>query len=307
MNEIKDILSKYNLKIESLKLNNNIKIINTKDGKYVIKKKKSEDTRDLFKHLNSKNFNNYLDYINKDDNDNYLIFPYVDTVTDEADIIATDMIITVSNLHARTLFYKNYPLYEVKTFYEEKINVIEELEKYYENLRMMFEEENFLPPSHYLLLRNISWIFYSLDSSKYFLNKWYEIEKEKKNKRVCLIHGNLELNHFIGNENKFLISWDNARNDSPVFDLVTFYKNNYKDISFYNIFKIYEERFPLLEEERYLLFLLLLIPDKLKLDKSEIINTKNVYYLIKYLTSSSDIISNYHSSYSNGQKNQHEK
>ena len=100
MNEIKDILSKYNLKIESLKLNNNIKIINTKDGKYVIKKKKSEDTRDLFKHLNSKNFNNYLDYINKDDNDNYLIFPYVDTVTDEADIIATDMIITVSNLHA---------------------------------------------------------------------------------------------------------------------------------------------------------------------------------------------------------------
>ena len=50
MNEIKDIISKYNLKIEGVKLNNNVKIINTSTGKYVVKKRKSNDTRELFKH-----------------------------------------------------------------------------------------------------------------------------------------------------------------------------------------------------------------------------------------------------------------
>lgn len=299
MNEIKDIISKYNLKIEGVKLNNNVKIINTSTGKYVVKKRKSNDTRELFKYLKSKDFNNYLNYIN-DDGDEYLIFPYIDTVVNEKDVIATDMIMIVSILHAKTTFYKSYPLYEVKTFYEEKINQIETLKKYYENLRILFEEEEYLPPSHYLLLRNISWFFYSLDSSKYFLDKWYNIEKDKKNKRVCLIHGNLDLSHFIGNEEKFLISWDKAKNDSPVIDLITFYKNNYKDISFYNILRIYEERYPLLNEERYLLFALLLLPEKINFNNEEIINTKNVYFSVKYLTSSSNIISNYHSSNSEG-------
>ena len=302
MNEIKEILNKYNLKIESLKINDGVKIVTTNNGKYVVKKKKNNDTRDLFKHLNSKKFHNYLDYIN-DDQDNFMIFPFVETINAEENVSATDIIMLISNLHAKTTFYKKYPLYEVKTFYEEKLNKIKELEMYYNNLRIAFEEEVFISPSNYYLLRNISWIFYSLDSSRYFLDKWYEIEKDKKNKRVCLIHGNLELQHFIGSEEKILISWDNAKNDIPIFDLIGFYKNNYKEISFYNLFKIYEERYPLLPEERFLLFSLILIPDKIKLDKEEVINTNEAYYLIKYLMSGSDIISNYHSGNSNSQNN----
>ena len=302
MNELKEILNKYNLRIESLKLNNKIKIINTNSGKYVVKKRKNNDTRDLFKHLNSKNFHNYLDYIN-DDQDNFMIFPYVETVNTENSVLATDMIILVSSLHAKTSFYKAYPLYEVKTFYEEKTKEIEELEVYYNNLRLMIEEEKYPSPSNYFILRNISWIFHSIDSSKYFLNKWYQIEKEKKNKRVCLIHGNLDLSHFIESEEKFLISWDNAKNDSPVFDLIKFYKNNYKDVAFYNLFRIYEERYPLLPEERYLLFSLMFLPEKLKFDKEEVINTSNAYYMIKYLMTSSEIVSNYHSSNTNSQNN----
>ena len=299
MNDVKELLDKYNFKIERLSFNDNIRIVNTSEGKFVIKSKKNNDTRELFRYLKSKNFHNYLDYIN-DDQDNFMIFPYIsDDIKVDKEEIAKDIILLISLLHSRTSFYKSFPTDEVKAFYEEKIEYISELEKYYENIRLMIEEQYFMAPSYYFLLRNISWIFHSLNSSKYFLDKWYEISKNKKNRRLCLIHGNLELDHIIGSEERFLISWDHARVDVPIYDLLGFYKKNFNEVSFYTLLNIYEEKSPLLPEERYLLFALMFIPEKIKFDKEEILNTKDAYYLIKYLTVSSQIISNYHPSNSN--------
>lgn len=296
MNDVKELLDKYNFKIERLSFNDNIRIVNTSEGKFVIKSKKNNDTRELFRYLKSKNFHNYLDYIN-DDQDNFMIFPYIsDDIKVDKEEIAKDIILLISLLHSRTSFYKSFPTDEVKAFYEEKIEYISELEKYYENIRLMIEEQYFMAPSYYFLLRNISWIFHSLNSSKYFLDKWYEISKNKKNRRLCLIHGNLELDHIIGSEERFLISWDHARVDVPIYDLLGFYKKNFNEVSFYTLLNIYEEKSPLLPEERYLLFALMFIPEKIKFDKEEILNTKDAYYLIKYLTVSSQIISNYHPS-----------
>ena len=296
MNDVKELLDKYNFKIERLSFNDNIRIVNTSEGKFVIKSKKNNDTRELFRYLKSKNFHNYLDYIN-DDQDNFMIFPYIsDDIKVDKEEIAKDIILLISLLHSRTSFYKSFPTDEVKAFYEEKIEYISELEKYYENIRLMIEEQYFMAPSYYFLLRNISWIFHSLNSSKYFLDKWYEISKNKKNRRLCLIHGNLELDHIIGSEERFLISWDHARVDVPIYDLLGFYKKKFNEVSFYTLLNIYEEKSPLLPEERYLLFALMFIPEKIKFDKEEILNTKDAYYLIKYLTVSSQIISNYHPS-----------
>lgn len=299
MNDVKELLDKYNFKIERLSFNDNIRIVNTSEGKFVIKSKKNNDTRELFRYLKSKNFHNYLDYIN-DDQDNFMIFPYIsDDIKVDKEEIAKDIILLISLLHSRTSFYKSFPIDEVKAFYEGKIEYISELEKYYENIRLMIEEQYFMAPSYYFLLRNISWIFHSLNSSKYFLDKWYEISKNKKNRRLCLIHGNLELDHIIGSEERFLISWDHARVDVPIYDLLGFYKKNFNEVSFYTLLNIYEEKSPLLPEERYLLFALMFIPEKIKFDKEEILNTKDAYYLIKYLTVTSQIISNYHPSNSN--------
>jgi len=273
---------------------NNVKFIEENNEKYVIKEKKNNDTRELFSYLKSKSFINYLDYIN-DDKEKYMVFPYVNSVIKDKDEIGKDLIILIANLHAKTSFYKRYTEYEAKSFYEEKLEYLENIDKYYEDLRKLLEEEEFISPSGYLLLRNISWIFHSLNSSRYFLDKWYEIIKTKKNRRICLIHGNLEFSHLLEDENKFIISWDNARNDVCIYDLLILYKKHFHEVYFYNLFKIYEECFPMLQEERYLLFSMMLLPEKLELNKREIINTKEVFDLIEFLKSSSNIISKYHS------------
>ena len=150
-------------------------------------------------------------------------------------------------------------------------------------------------------------IFNSLNSSKYFLDKWYNTVKDKKNRRVCLIHGNLDFEHLLESDDKFLISWDKAHNDTPIKDLIDIYKKGYKYVSFYELFMLYEDISVLLPEEKYLLFSLILIPDKLNFRKSEILNMQEVYYLVKYLNTSIEIISNYHSSYANSQENKQDK
>ena len=45
MNSVKDVLEKYNYRIDKLTLNNNIRIIDSPSGKFVVKKRKNKDTR----------------------------------------------------------------------------------------------------------------------------------------------------------------------------------------------------------------------------------------------------------------------
>lgn len=304
MNNIKSLLNKYNYRVDKLTLNNNIRIINTPDGKFVLKEKKNKDTRELFRYLRGKGFNNYLDYVN-DDEDSFMIFPYIDEVGEELASRANDIIILDSILHNKTTYYKSFSSDEVKTYYETKIDYIDTLTNYYDNLRLVSEEQQFISPSLYLLLRNISWVFRSLDASKYFLNKWYEESIKKSSRRECVIHGNLELNHLVGTEDKFLISWDNAKVDTPVNDLINFYNNDFSKVPFKTLLSIYMKNNPLLKEEEYLLFSLMLLPDKIKLNNEEVINTKMVYCLIERLISSNEIVSYYHSGNTNGKNNKH--
>ena len=51
----------------------------------------------------------------------------------------------------------------------------------------------------------------------------------------------------------------------------------------------------------------MLIPDKLELTKEEVINTKEVYYLIEKLIASNKIISDYHPANYNGENNKNKK
>ena len=307
MNSIRSIIEKYDYKPKKISLLNNIEIIETQDDKYIIKKKSNNDIKDIFKYLRTKGFYNYLDSINDDRDDKYLIFPYIDNVTTDLNDKGKDLISLIALLHSKTYYYKSISLDEVKKIYEEKTDYLNELDKYYDELRHNIEEQQFLSPSDYYLLRNISWIFHSVSSSKYFLDKWYDIIKNKKSKRVALIHGNLEFDHLLESNDKFIISWDNARNDSVVYDLINLYRKNYSDTDFYNLFKLYESYFPLEEYEKYFLFSLMFEPTKIVFDNTYILSLSKCYYLIKYLKTSSDIISNYHSKNANNKDNKKEK
>lgn len=296
MDSIKKISSNFDLKINKCKYCNNIKILDTDKGKFVVKKNNS-DKRELFRYLESKNFNNFLNFYNVDDN--YEIYPYINEVNLTLEERAIDIIYLISILHNKTTFYKNIDLDNIKALYEDINNKLLYLTNYYDNLRMSIEEERYPSPSNYLLLRNISIIFKSIDDSKYFIDNWYNNIKNNKTFRVVTVHNYLELDHLIKGDNSYLISWDKSQKASPIYDLLSLYKNVYDKVEFSSIFEIYNSKYPLTKEEIYLLFSLMLVPEKLELINNEIINTKEVYNLTNYLLKTTSLISKYNPDKSN--------
>ena len=289
-------MSSYNAK--KISLIKTVKLIDTDKGKYILKKFTDKDSlRDTFNYLESKGFNNYLDYI--DEYKDYLVFPYIETLNNDIDESSKSLIEVVALLHKKTEYYKTVSNEKIKEFYEKQINALNDLEKYYDDLVLKSESEMYPSPSIYYFLRNSSIVFKSIQESKIYLDKWYSVMKEKKSKRVCFIHGNLGLDHFLYSNNKYLISWNNSRNDSCIYDILSFYKKHYEVVPFIELLNLYDSIYPLLEEELYLLMSLILFPKKIELVKPEINNVSNIYNIINYLIISNNITSNYHSSDTN--------
>lgn len=294
MNEIRNLVSKYDFKVKKYYNRGKTRIIDTDKGKFVFKKKSTPTKEELYNYLSAKKFNNYIKPYNQLEDD-YEIYPYVDDLIEDTDDKALDIIYLISMLHNKTTFYKNFPLDEKNKIYEEHIKQLDYLTSYYDNIRWIIEQQKYPSPSNYLLLRNISLIYISIDSARHFLKKWYKVVKDKKTKRVSRIHGNLALNHLIESDNIYLISWDKSKIDIPVLDFYEFYKNDYLNVNFIDLFSIYLSKYPLHEEEKYFLFFLMLTPEKLELNNSEIINTRYVYNLIDYLAKTNEFVSKHDS------------
>ena len=297
MNDIRNIVNRYNLRINKYTKKDDNILLDTDKGKYFIKEKKV-DKEDLFNYLNTKKFINYIgpyDYFDK----KYEIYKYLDEIKIDNNDKAQDIIYLASILHNKTSFYKRITKDEIKKEYEEFIQRINNLTLYYEKLKSTIEAKTYPSPSEYLLLRNISLIFTSIDSSSFFINKWYEKVKDNYKRRISKIHGNLSLSHIIEEESPYLISWDNSKDSSPVIDFLIFFKNNYLDIDFNNLYDIYNLKYPLLIDEKLLLYAHLLLPEKLDLKASEILNTKEVYKLIEYLKRANELVSKHYSKESN--------
>lgn len=294
MNNIRNVVDKYNFKIKKYHNRGKIKIIDTNKGKFVLKRKKIDHKEELYNYLSTKKFENYIKPYNNLEDD-YEIYPYIDEAIIDNDDKALDIIYLITMLHNKTTFYKNYSADEKKKIYEEHNRYLDYLMSYYDNIRWIIEEESYPAPSNYLLLRNLSLVYIAIDSSRFFIKKWYDIAKNKTTKRVARIHGNLSLEHLIESNNIYLISWDKSKIDMPILDFYHFYQNNYLNLDFTNLFNIYLSKYPLYEEEKYLLFSLLLKPTKLELINSEIINTRKVYNLIEYLATTNEFVSKHYS------------
>lgn len=289
MNDVRKFLNKYELVIKKYRQYNNVFFIDTNDGKICLKKKKNNNVFDIIKYLKSRHFNNFLEFNSRENDDFYMTRFINDSILLEEDR-AMELVYLVSLLHNRTTFYKSISLDEVKCFYEDKINEIERIKSYYDNLCYLYIDNVFLSPSKYLLIRNISLIFKSLDLSKKYLDMWYEIMKNKKSKRIVLNHNNLSLSHILVDNNSYLINWDNACFDVPIIDLCSFFKNEFLNIDIQTMFNVYFSKYQLFKEEICLLYCNLLICSKIEFFSSEIENCKNVYMLINYINKVNDFI-----------------
>ncbi len=285
MKIINKIKKELNCDIKKYSFFNNVKYIETDIGNFIIKK---TDDNELFINLSRNGFDNYIDY--KYAVDDYKLYPHIDNFEIEDDERGLDVIYLMSKLHNKTSYFKEVSLDEIKDMYEKKKYLIKELNDYYEYLRFIIEEKQYLTPTEMYLLPNLSIIFISLDLANKYLEEWYEIMQNKKRIRISLIHNNLDLSHIIENDKPYLISWEHHKYDLPIYDFLHFYKEEFDKLDFIDLLNIYKNNVNASKEELFLLYVEMLMPQKLILNNSEI---KNVYDLTKqnqYLIKSYNLV-----------------
>ena len=293
MQEINEIIKKYELKPRKYTKNKNALLIETQTGKYKIKLK-NKDTKYIYDYLKSRSFD-YLPQIISNENEEYEITKYIESfnVPDEQKIL--DLIDIVSLLHNKTTHYKEVTEDDYKEIYEDINNNINHLYSYYNDLITIIDTKVYMSPYEYALARNISKIFSALNFAHDQINQWYKLVKEKNKKRLVVLHNNLELNHLIINEKNYLISWDKSKIGIPIFDLYKLYLNHGLEFDFAELFKRYEKKYPLYEDERKLFFILIIIPQKIELTEDEFENTRQVGKIIDMIYKTQKFISPYYS------------
>lgn len=281
MNNLKNIVSKYNLNPLKYGYKKSARIIETEDGKYVLKKKKEKNKNDIYDYLHARNFTYYLP-IEKED-DNYEIYRYVDEKNISKEDKALDLIYALSMLHIKTTTYKEVLLDDVKRIYEEVLEKIKYLNEYYHNMQDYIESKIYFAPEEYLLIRHMTDIYQALNFSHQNIEKWYEVKTQEKKERVVQLHNNISLDHFLEEDNPYFISWDKSKKDIVIYDFLKFYHNEYLNLEMNSLFDVYQSKYKYTEEEKLLFFALISLPEKIELKQNHYINTQIVSKLVKYV------------------------
>lgn len=290
MNEkLKEIVLKY--KPLKYTLKGKTINVNSMQGNFVIKPAK-KDIISLFSYLNSRSFYNYPKVIAK--YDDYITYEYLKELETPKEQQLLDLILVVAKLHNKTVYFKEVTEDKYKEIYDNiKDNVIY-LRDYYSGIYDEAFNEIYISPAKYNFLLNYSLLNNDLAFILDELDEWFNLVKESNKQRVCLIHNNLSLEHFIKGMDSYLISWDKYTFDTPVMDIVNLYHNEYLTCDFSGILKEYLKNFKLSVDEEKLLFILLSLPEKVNFDDSEFNNTINVANLVDYIKRTEKLIRPYY-------------
>ncbi len=235
-------------------------ILETTSGNFVVKDKpKNKDLISIFNYLKSRNFY-YFPEVYKGSRDDTYIYEYVEDNNTINPSKSEDLITVVSLLHSKTSYSKEVTEETFKEIYENIKNNILYLKSYYLKYYDLFLKNIYNSPSEYEFLRNYSKLNAALNFSERELDNWYSLVKEKKNERISLIHNNLSLDHYLRSDKDYLISWDNAKFDTPILDLYKLYQNNFWDLEFKAIYNKYKMVNNLSQEEEKLFFVLISLP-----------------------------------------------
>lgn len=266
------VLKKNNLIPRKYETIGKVSIVDTNLGKYVVKYSKID--KDILDYLNSRAFDYMPNIIN--DEEDISISEYVEDFNIPKEQKILDLANLTALLHSKTTHYKEIDQDEYEQIYEDINNNIEYLYSYYNDIISIIEMKVFMSPSEYLLARNISFIYQSLNKTKILLNEWHKVIKEKRKQRNVVLHNNLKLSHFIRNENSYLISWEKAKIGNPVFDLYKLYKNHVLDFDFQDVLDTYEKSYPLLSDEKQLFYILISLPDIIDFKDTEYNNCQKI-------------------------------
>lgn len=292
MRELKEILKKNNIKARGYQKIGNSVVVDDDSKKYVINKHKYK--KDILKYLNSRNFNYYPKIY--DSTDDYDITEYIEDNEIPKEQKMNDLIHLTSLLHNKTTFYREVDEADYKTLFEDLLNNCEYLQEYYTDLITIIESKVFMSPPEYLLALNITLIFDSIGYCQSQIKKWYDLvsDTEKTHKmRVSVIHNNLSLDHYLKDQNDYLISWGKSKIDIPIFDLYKLYIRNALEFDFLDILKLYEKEYPLKDEELLLFYILISMPIKIEFNKPNYDMCLYIQREVDKLIKTSNLINNY--------------
>ena len=277
---INDIIRKNNLHPISYQKIKSVYLVKTNDKSYIIKL--NTNNYDIYKYLLSRDFPYFPENYTLE-NDNYDISLFVIDKSLDVSQKINDYIKLLAMLHKKTSYRREIDLDEIKEEYEKIREKIISLHEYYYKLNDKIDQELFFSPAMYLLVRNISLIFNILDNSLFLLDREYENLKNKKSIRVALLHNNIDLDHLIINDNKYLISWDKAYFANPIYDLELFYRKYFSKIEIVDFLNIYETINKLSDSERIMLIIILSLPKKIELSNDTMKDTSIIHDEINYL------------------------
>ncbi len=279
------------LNLQKVTIKKGVTIVNTNKGSYVLKKQRSRNLNPTYQYLLSRSFDYFPSKVG--DNRGYDVYEYIDDIEEPLEQKMLDLVNLVSLLHSKTTYYKEIDIDNYKEIYENINNQIDYLYNYYTDIITIIERNVYMSPSSYLIARNINMIFNSLDYCKENIDKWYKLIKDNRKIRLVMIHNNLSLDHYLKKDKPYLISWDKATRDMPIYDLLGLYQHHYLDYDFSDLFHFYESHYPLKEEERLLLFIHMAMPYRLDIEDNEYDMCLKARRLFDYLYKTEDLIMNY--------------
>ncbi len=288
--ELRELFDQKKIISKKITLKNNVRIIDTGEVQLVIKRR-DHSLEDIYRYLKSRSFDYFPEIIYQ--TEHYDIYRYVNDSPISKEERAQDIVKLMTLLHSKTTFYKEIDDDTYKELYERTTERIEYLHNYYNDIAEIIEKEEFMSPSNYLFIRNISKLFQALNYSRNKIEEWYDIIHEKKRVRVVNIHNNLSLDHYLFDDKPYFISWRLSRRDIPIYDFIKLYKKYYKELDFCELLRIYERNYPLLKEERILFFSLISIPDKLEFQEEEYQMCKKIQDFYEYLVTCEKLIEDY--------------
>ena len=281
--EISRILKKNDIKVISYLKEDDLNVVNTNKGKFFVIE--SINNKYIYNYLKSSSFDNSPKILI---NDNYKIIEYVENIDIPEEQKYNDFIDLIAILHNKTKFDKKVLNDEYMKIYEDLENNYLYLFDYYNNIINEIDNTIFLSPSNYLIARNISLIFDSLNLGKEYLEEWKEKILNLDKMRVCINNNNLKLSNFRRSNKSYIIDWNKSKIDIPSFDLYNFFQNN--NVDYFEILKRYEKKIPLNDIERNLLFILLLMPNTINFNLNEYDMCKSIRNNINKLINTHEMI-----------------
>ena len=267
-------------------------ILETTSGDFIIKEKK-KDLNELYNYLISRGFDNFPKLIDSSRRD-VNVFEYVESIRMPREQMCDDIIDLIASLHNKTSYFKEVSEDKFKSIYEDIKSNISYLKNYYDTLFEMEFSEEYMSPATYQLMRNFYKINAALDFCDREIDEWYDLVKSETKIRVSVVHNNLSIEHYLKGNKEVLISWDNYLIDTPIIDIVKLYKNEYLNMNFSEILERYFYKFPLLNYEQKLLFVLITLPPEIKESDTVFNACRENNKVIDYVFKTEDLIRPYY-------------